>query len=94
MKKRKVAKKDIWFERKLYGWGWHPTTWQGWAVTFGYLACVLILSFQKDTFASAGDITIAFVLPLTILTMIFVIIAYKKGEEPRWQWGKRIKNKK
>ena len=26
-------------------------------------------------------------LPVILLTALFILIAYKKGEKPRWQWG-------
>jgi hypothetical protein len=35
----------------------------------------------------SGSNFITFALPIIVLTIILVIVAYKKGEKPRWQWG-------
>ncbi len=76
-----------WFRRKLWGWGWTPATREGWSVTVGYIGLVLALALTLDESASEKDVALAFLLPLTLLTMLFVLIAYKTGEPPKWQWG-------
>ena len=32
---------ELWFRAKRFGWGWAPFTWQGWAITFGFVALIL-----------------------------------------------------
>jgi hypothetical protein len=76
-----------WFKRKLYGWGWTPVTWQGMAVTLGYLAAIIGLTLTRDEDSSVREVTLTFVLPIIILTAVLLYICYKKGEKPRWQWG-------
>ncbi|MCF7834152.1 MAG: hypothetical protein K9L98_02225 [Candidatus Pacebacteria bacterium] len=80
-----------WFKRKLYGWGWTPVKWQGWGVLFVYVAIIsaLLISREEDIPGNpdSGSNFLVFALPVIILTILFVIIAYKKGEKPRWQWG-------
>ncbi len=35
-----------WFgPKKTLGWGWTPVTWQGWAITALFLACLLAVSY-------------------------------------------------
>jgi len=75
-----------WFKRKLYGWGWTPATLQGWLVTLVYIL-LLVTSVFILRGKSAINATL-FVVSLVILTSIFIFIACKKGEKPRWQWGK------
>jgi hypothetical protein len=36
----------------------------------------------------SGSNLLTFALPIIVLTILLIIIAYKKGEKPRWQWGK------
>ena len=86
--------KKIWFVKKRYGWGWRPVTWQGWIISFLYLLSLLkffIISEMKSH--SGSDVLISFALPFIILTSIFIFICYKKGEKPRWQWGKDLGEK-
>ena len=80
-----------WFKAKLYGWGWVPVKWQGWCVILAYvlLLLTLIISREKDIPGNpdSGSNFLTFALPIIILTILLVIVAYKKGEKPRWQWG-------
>ena len=83
--------KGYWFKRKLYGWGWVPAKWQGWCVIFIYIALILalVLTREKDIPGNpdSGSNFLTFALPIIVLTILLVIVAYKKGEKSRWQWG-------
>ncbi len=79
----------LWFKRKLYGWGWTPVTWQGWLVTFVYVGLVALFALTIDDTSPRREVFLSFVLPLLILTTCFLRIAYKKGETPKWQWGRK-----
>lgn len=80
--------KHFWFKRKLYGWGWTPVTWQGWLTTFGYIGLVAAFALTIDQDSPPQEIAFTFALPVVLLTATFIRIAYKKGESPRWQWGR------
>ncbi len=80
--------KKLWFKRKRYGWGWYPATWQGWLITFSYVLSVIVLGTTIKKNSSPVNIFLTFPLPLIILTICFIKIAYARGEKPRWQWGK------
>lgn len=73
----------IWFRRKLYGWGWYPVTWQGWLVILIWAVVFTSLMIKMD---HEGIKNILFIL---ISTGILIYVCYKKGEKPKWQWGKR-----
>ncbi len=80
--------KKLWFKAKEYGWGWYPATREGWAVTFGYIALMMIppLLFDFKTH-TAKDVYI-FLIPIwSVLTAVMIYISYKTGEKPRWRWG-------
>lgn len=81
--------KKIWFKRKIYGWGWYPATWQGWLVTAVYIAVILASAATVDEGSPAREVAFTFALPVILATVAFIRIAYKKGEAPRWQWGKK-----
>ncbi|MCM2339307.1 MAG: GPI inositol-deacylase [Burkholderiales bacterium] len=79
--------KKIWFKRKLYGFGWYPVTWEGWLTT---LVWVLLFSFSMMTMNDHEWLKNFVVIILSVIVLIY--ICYKKGEKPRWQWGKRIED--
>ncbi len=81
--------KKLWFKRKKYGWGWSPCSWQGWLVTLVYVALIILFILLLDINPTGRDIVYQFFMPLTLLTLIFLEIGHKKGEKPKWQWGKR-----
>jgi hypothetical protein len=80
-----------WFKSKLYGWGGTPARWQGWCVIFVYIALIVafVLSKEKDIPGNpdSGSNFLTFAQPIIVLTILLIIVAYKKGEKPRWQWG-------
>lgn len=80
-----------WFKAKLYGWGWAPAKWQGWLVILVYVALLLILVISREKYIpgnpDSGSNFLTFALPIIVLTTLLVLICYKKGEKPHWQWG-------
>lgn len=80
-----------WFKRKIWGWGWIPVTWQGLFVTFLYITLVLVLVLNTEEAIpgnpDSGSNFLVFGLPIILLTALFLFIAFKKGEKPKWQWG-------
>lgn len=87
----KKSPNRYWFKRKTWGWGWTPAVWQGWFVTALYIVLVFTLVFTKEEAIAgnpdSGSNFLVFGLPFIIITALFIFIAYKKGEKPRWQWG-------
>lgn len=76
-----------WFKRKLFGWGWVPVTWQGWLITLIYTLLILLFAATIDNDSPAREVFFTFLLPVLLLTIAFIRIAIKTGEQPRWQWG-------
>ncbi len=76
-------KKEIWFKRKRYGWGWYPSTWQGWMVILGFLIYLLL---AISYFIPKNQIW-QYILTVIIGVIILIYICYKKGEKPKWSWG-------
>ncbi len=76
-----------WFKRKVYGWGWVPVKWQGWAVIFAYVGALVVLSPQTELGTSFQNAFYSFPFLVILLTAWLLVICYYKGESPRWQWG-------
>jgi len=89
----KTENKIIWFRRKSFGWGWTPNTWQGWLIIVLYVAGLVgaVTAFDKPTDALALTISLGF------LTFGLILLSYRYGESPRWQWRgepiDKLKNK-
>ena len=85
--------KGYWFKKKMYGWGWTPVKWQGWCVIVLYIVLILglVLFREKDISGNpdSGSNVLTLALPIIVLTVLLVIIAYKKGEKPSWRWGRK-----
>jgi hypothetical protein len=75
-----------WFKRKKYGYGWTPCTWQGWLVilVYGLGLYMLVVRLLPETSASSP---VQFLLAVTIWTVLLLVITYRTGDPPRWQWG-------
>jgi hypothetical protein len=73
-----------WFAPKRYGFGAGlPISWQGWAITIGFLAMSIALAL---VFATRPLLFIAAVIPITAT---FLVIAAKTTRGGwRWRWGK------
>ncbi len=83
----------FWFRRKLYGWGWTPSSWEGWIVLLIYLIYIISKFKKVDALSHPGsDTLIGLTVPVVISTIILIGICYETGEAPRWQWGKRREN--
>jgi len=84
-----------WFKAKLYGWGWVPVRWQGWAAILIFVVLIICsgLSLDKKPEPSATDLA-WFFLRIAVTVAILMIVCYKTGEKPRWQWGLPKKDKK
>jgi hypothetical protein len=79
---------NLWFKRKLYGWGWVPVKWQGWLVILVYIALISMIVSMREEYIpgnpNSGSNFLTFTLPIIALTTLLIIICYKKGEKPCW----------
>ena len=81
-----------WFKRKLYGWGWTPATWQGWLVVAIFILYLTVGSLGLGSNPVLGDMsTKLFVWKIVLSVALLIMICYKKGEKPKWQWGREEK---
>lgn len=83
-----MNKNKLWFKAKMYGWGWTPISWEGWAVLALYITAVGIHARNIDLYVySTHDTLVNFTLPFVINTIFLLIICYCRGEKPRWRWN-------
>jgi hypothetical protein len=74
-----------WFAPKRYGYGAGlPISWQGWALTLGYVALVIAISV---TLKDRPLQLVAIVIPLT--AVLIVICARTTRGGWRWRWGEK-----
>ena len=77
-------KRRYWFPAQRYGWGWGlPSTWQGWVTVIIYMGSVMV-----GAFIFAREQKFLFISLTAILSLIFIVVCWIKGEPPRWRWGK------
>lgn len=85
--------KDIWFKARPYGWGWYPSTWQGWIVIYAAIGAIFYGVHDTPELEAAGK-TETEVLPVILVrialpVIILLMISYAKGEKPRWRWSSK-----
>lgn len=80
--------KKLWFKAKMYGWGWQPVSWQGWAIMALYFFAVLKSTWGLKSQGSFGADLNILAARVLIPTVCILIICYIKGERPHWRWGK------
>ncbi|HUO20974.1 MAG TPA: hypothetical protein VMU59_00470 [Caulobacteraceae bacterium] len=72
-----------WFRAKHYGWGWTPSTWQGWLTLAAFVGLVL-----ADALAFPPRRNLGAYLGLAALAgAALIAICRWKGEPARWRWG-------
>lgn len=79
-----------WFKQKRYGFGAAPSSWQGWALTLGYVAIIAALgAWMTSDEALVAARALPFIGITLALTLIFVVICWRTTEGGwRWRWGK------
>lgn len=72
----------VWFRPKRYGFGATPVTWQGWALTLGFVGVVFAIVF------AFGERPLLILSTLAPLVVVFIIITAKTTRGGwRWRWG-------
>jgi hypothetical protein len=73
-----------WFAPKRYGYGATPVTWQGWALTLGFVAAAIGISvkLQRSPLQLA-----AVMVPLVVVFTVICARTTRGGW--RWRWGER-----
>lgn len=86
--------KKLWFVRKSYGWGWTPSSWEGWLTILIFVMLGVANFYRIDAVShSSSDTLVSFVPETLIMSLILIIICYLKGESPRWHWGNKTDKK-
>ncbi len=78
---QKSSEKELWFKAKTYGWGWYPSTWQGWVLTILALVSIIYHATLMEKYPWRSGILILFVV------LVLLAACFLKGEKPRWRWG-------
>jgi hypothetical protein len=76
-----------WFKPKRYGYGATPVTWQGWAVTLGFVFVMVAVSFYLRV--TERSLWALFAFDALAIAALFVVCRSKTEGEWRWRWGDR-----
>ena len=84
-----MSKNDYWFKRRRFGWGWTPTTWQGWLCVVLAVALIFANSLFLDTHYISWVRISLYAVNTVAIIIVLVLISYAKGPKPAWRWGKK-----
>jgi hypothetical protein len=73
-----------WFAPKRYGYGATPVTWQGWALTLGFVLLMIALAVALSRHPIQ---LIAAVVPLMVAFTVICARTTRGGW--RWRWGEK-----
>lgn len=80
--------RPIWFTAKNYGWGWTPSTWQGWLILFLFVILLVVVSVMIERVALSPEQAVwLFIEHVTPLVIILILVCAYTGERPRWRRG-------
>ncbi len=86
--------KQLWFRRKTYGYGWTPANKNGWLATLIFLILFIGPISLYSNYIKQEVFPWKIVLYWFVLTAAFLVLCYKTGETPKWQWGDNSNNNK
>ena len=70
---RRITKKSWFGPKKLVGWGWRVTSWQGWVVTGVFFVFVILctLLFRGSAW-----------IPILVLLLLYGVVVVLTGDPP------------
>lgn len=82
--------KKPWFSAKAYGWGWYPSTWQGWMMTFLMVELTILVALVSILTGDTARQQLYVMFPfLALIVSTMTMISYRTGEKAKWRWGKK-----
>ena len=79
-----------WFKPKRYGYGATPVTWQGWVLTLGTVAVMVVVSlYLRRTERHDWALAAMFAFDAAALLALAVVVRRKTDGDWRWRWGSR-----
>jgi hypothetical protein len=70
----KKENKKYWFRAKWYGWGWYPSSWQGWLILLAW-AVMFTTAIVKMDHEWLKNLLFIF-----LITGILIYICYRTGK--------------
>lgn len=85
---KKEKKEKLWFRAKTYGWGWYPSSKEGWHLLLAYFAIATGFIVWSEITENGGNkiSTVISSIAVLVLTAALVYVCYKKCEKPEWRW--------
>jgi hypothetical protein len=81
--------KGYWFKRKLYGYGWTPAKPAGWITLFVFLTFIFAVVVYAEMSGIATEKTVELATTIIGAFVLFLVVVWRTGEPPKWQWGQK-----
>ena len=81
-----------WFKPRRYGYGATPVTWEGWILTIGVAAVIILSIVAMNLLADRSNVVAWLVWAAFIAAVAFLMFHISRQRtdgEWRWRWGQR-----
>ncbi len=78
-------KRQYWFKAHTSGYGWYPSSWQGWIVLLSYVVFLIVSVNQLAQISKDIPALLINLFPRFLMaSAILIILTYLKGESITW----------
>ena len=63
--------KKLWFKRKTFGYGWTPSTIEGWIAIIIFVGAALLIGFSAGEDITEKEIIFKLLVPIIVLVAVF-----------------------
>ena len=77
---------EYWYKRRRYGYGFTPTSWQGWLMLGLMVLMLVIPAFFLGK--SNTEIVIGYLIYVVVVLGGSLYVIFSKSPTPKWRWGK------
>lgn len=85
-----MSKNSHWFKNKKYGYGWQPSSWQGWVLVVSHVSFLVVIALLIEGDPHLNLVHIfGFGFLAILATFILFYTAINHAPRPKWQWGEK-----
>lgn len=83
------SENKYWFKRKRYGYGWTPSSKEGWLLILAYLVIITmgVILFSDKLESGETLYSIGYLIFIITTTSVLLLLTVRKAPKGKWRWG-------